>query len=175
MKKIQLGCGGNHLSGWENYDINVDITKTLPWDEGVVDRIFIEHCLEHVGIREAYFFMTEAKRVLKRGGAIRIAVPSVVQIFQLETPEYRNFIQRYGWGDGKPGCGVRAITFEHGHQTWYSYEVLESVLGSLGFSTQRAKSGESTFEEFVGIDSHARVIGDAFNKIETIVVDAVKN
>lgn len=169
--KIQLGCGTNFLGGWANHDADVDITKTLPWRDESTDFLFIEHCVEHVGIQESYKFFAEAKRILKKGGVLRVAVPSVVQIFKNQNDSYRSFVQQNGWGDG---CGVHAITMFHGHQTWYSEEILEAVLGSLGFTVTVQKTGLSNFPELRGIDNHYKVIGHEFNEIESIVVDAEK-
>lgn len=168
--KIQLGCGTNFLGGWENYDAEVDITKTLPWLDETVDFLFIEHCVEHVGIQEAYRFFTEAKRILRSRGVLRVAVPSVVQIFKNQNDSYKSFVQQHGWGKE----GVEAITLQHGHQTWYSEEILEAVLGSLGFTVTVQKTGQSNFPELRGIDNHHKVIGHEFNEIESIVVDAEK-
>jgi predicted SAM-dependent methyltransferase len=168
--KIQLGCGTNFLSGWINHDADVDITKTLPWEDESTDFLFIEHCVEHVGIQEAYKFFKEAIRILKKGGVLRVAVPSVVQIFKNQNDKYISFIQQHGWGKE----GVEAITLQHGHQTWYTEEILEAVLGSLGFTVTVQKTGQSNFSELRGIDNHHKVIGHEFNEIESIVVDAQK-
>jgi len=41
MRKLNLGCGGNILDGWENHDMDLDITKPLPYDGNSIDFIFI--------------------------------------------------------------------------------------------------------------------------------------
>jgi predicted SAM-dependent methyltransferase len=168
--KVQLGCGTNRLAGWINHDVDVDIEKTLPWEDESVDFLFIEHCLEHVGIQSAYRFFIEAKRILKKGGVLRVVVPSVVQIFEKQNESYKSFIRQNQWGNE----GVEAITLQHGHQTWYCEEILKSVLTSLGFAVSCEKSGQSKFPELRGIDSHHKVIGHEFNNIESIVADAQK-
>lgn len=48
MRKIQFGCGGNKLDGWENYDRDVNISKPLPFEDNSIRFIFAEHVLEHV-------------------------------------------------------------------------------------------------------------------------------
>src|SRR5437868_928144 len=77
--KLNLGAGGNILAGWHNHDLDMDITKRLPFDDNTIDAIFIEHCLEHVHLHDAMRFLEEAHRVLVPGGMIRITVPSIVK------------------------------------------------------------------------------------------------
>lgn len=172
--KIQLGCGSNHLPGWENHDADIDITKPLPWPDNWVDFIFIEHCVEHVTHKQSYDFFVECMRVLKPGGVVRIAVPSVVQIHEKENDGYRNFIKRMGWGDGSKGCGVKAIIFQHGHEAIWSRETLAAVLQSIGFTTCQLDVGESIRPQLQNVESHWKVIGIEFNNIDTIVVEAQK-
>jgi len=182
MKKLNIGCGANILSGWENYDLYpfnghvkfIDITNPLPFEDDSVDFIHSEHVQEHISTQEGYNFFKEAKRILKKNGVIRTLTPSLVQIANGETEEYRNFIRAHGWGDGQPGCGVRAILFEHGHQCLYTEESLTAILNSLGFKAEKADIYTSAFEELNNISGHSAAISDAFNKLETFCVEAIK-
>ncbi|NBW21092.1 MAG: methyltransferase domain-containing protein [Caulobacteraceae bacterium] len=78
MMKLNLGCGGNILQGWENHDSDLDISKPLPHEDNSIDFIFAEHVCEHLTTPDVVRFFMEAYRILKDGGTIRIAVPSVV-------------------------------------------------------------------------------------------------
>jgi predicted SAM-dependent methyltransferase len=81
--KLQFGCGGNRLEGWQNYDSEIDIAKPpLPFRDAYADFIFAEHVLEHVPLQEAIRFLRDCHRILKPGGTIRLAVPSIVRIRQ---------------------------------------------------------------------------------------------
>jgi predicted SAM-dependent methyltransferase len=63
MRKLNLGCGGNILAGWENHDMDVDITKPLQYEDNSIDFIFIEHCVEHTTTPDAVRFFAECLRI----------------------------------------------------------------------------------------------------------------
>jgi predicted SAM-dependent methyltransferase len=71
MRKLNLGCGGNIIAGWENHDWDVDITKPLPYEDNSIDFIFIEHCVEHTTTPDAVRFFAECLRILKDEGTLR--------------------------------------------------------------------------------------------------------
>lgn len=54
-----------------------DVTKGLPLASGSVEVLYSSHMLEHLGQEEASTFLKEARRVLCRGGIIRLAVPDI--------------------------------------------------------------------------------------------------
>ena len=62
MKKIQFGSGGKDcfIDGWENYDIDIDIRKPLPFENNSVDFVMAEHLIEHVTQHDAYLFFWSA-------------------------------------------------------------------------------------------------------------------
>lgn len=172
--KIQLGCGSNHLSGWENHDIDIDLNKPLPFPDDHADFMFLEHVCEHLKIDRCYALFLELKRVLKKGGIVRITVPSVVRIHKLEDKAYREFIKHRGWGNGETGCGVQAITNCHGHELWFCTEVLEAVLQSIGFRTIPFEICESIRPQLQNVESHHHAIGWHANWVDSISVEAEK-
>jgi ubiquinone/menaquinone biosynthesis C-methylase UbiE len=54
-------------------DVVCDITQGLPFEDETVDEIICIHVLEH--IKNLEFVMREFRRILKRGGVLRIWVP----------------------------------------------------------------------------------------------------
>lgn len=54
-----------------------DVTKRLPPSDGSVDVLYSSHMLEHLDREEASLFLKEARRVLRSGGIIRLAVPDL--------------------------------------------------------------------------------------------------
>jgi len=154
--------------------MDIDIRRKLPFDDNVADFIFAEHVIEHVSHRESYEFFVECRRVLKNGGVLRIATPSVVQIARGTTPGYLRFLKDHGWGDGSPASAVRSIIFEHGHASIWSAETLLAVLDSIGFKSKQCQVKCSEFEDLRGIEGHDRVIGAEFNALETLCVEAQK-
>ena len=175
MLKINLGCGGNILDDWENHDIDVDLTKTLPFGPESAQYVFAEHCIEHITTLEAVNFFFEALRILVPGGILRVAFPSITRVFEQYTQEYGNFLQGHGWGDGTLGSSVLSLIRYHEHKSPWNADIARALLLSCGFSTVHELSpGVSTNSELSNLEGHGKVIGDAFNRIETEVVEAIK-
>lgn len=169
MRKIQFGCGGNRLNGWENYDYEIDISKPLPFNNDSVDAILAEHVLEHINIHQAWNFIEECYRILKKDGFIRLAVPCVSKIFKESDEEYYQFIKRHGWGEATKKDAVKSIIFNHGHQTMWEQSSLDAIVQSMGFNLLNYIPDimQNTL-------NHHHVIGVKINNIETIFVDCQK-
>jgi predicted SAM-dependent methyltransferase len=177
MRKLNLGCGGNILDGWENHDFDVDITKPLPYENNSVRYIFIEHCVEHTTTPEAVRFFTECYRILAQDGALRVAVPSADRILKEADEEYLKWFGKSGFGQPTKRSAIQSILLNHGHLSAWNYPTLEACLHASGFSLETiypCNVGESPDEVLSGIDGHGKVIGEHNNKIETIVAEAVK-
>jgi len=175
LNKLQFGCGSNYILGWNNMDIEVDITKPLPFANNSADYIFSEHCIEHVTLQEGYSFIAECLRILKPNGKIRLATPDIENIAYNETESYRIFQKQHGWADGNKGCGLRSIIFNHGHQYVYSKQAMAAVLHGVGFNDITfTEVGQSTDTNLQNLEHHGKVIGEEFNTLETFCIEARK-
>jgi predicted SAM-dependent methyltransferase len=176
--KIQFGSGSNILNGWINTDIgDVDITKVLPYEENSVDLIFIEHCLEHVTTPDAVRFFMESYRILKSNGVIRVAVPSVIKILDEADEEYLQWFGNSGFGFPTKRSAVQSILLNHGHLSAWDHSILGACLFAAGFEENKIfpfTVGHSATKELCGVEGHGKVIGDHNNKIETIIMEAIK-
>jgi hypothetical protein len=171
--RLNFGCGGNRLPGWCNHDMEVDIARPLPYDSGVADFIFAEHCVEHVTFLEAFGFFCGCHRVLKHTGVVRITVPCLDQVATRATPEYHAFLMRNGWGDGTATGALRGLIVNHGHKSGWTADLLACTLVAAGFrDTIAFPPGKSNTRELTGIEGHHKVIGAAFNLIESVAVEA---
>jgi len=169
MRKLNLGCGGNILAGWENHDMDVDITKPLQYEDNSIDFILIEHCVEHTTTPDAVRFFTECLRILNYEGTLRVAVPSADKIMDLADTGYLAWHGQSGFGDGTKRGAVRSILLDHGHLSAWNHSILESCLFAAGFDPDKIYSCD------IGeLEGHGKVIGDHNNEIETIVMEAVK-
>ncbi|NBW20993.1 MAG: methyltransferase domain-containing protein [Caulobacteraceae bacterium] len=175
MRKLNLGCGGNILQGWENHDIDIDITKPLPYEDNTIDLIFAEHVVEHTDSPTALRFFDECFRILKKGGVARIAVPSVSRIFLYADKEYLEWLCKSGLGQPTMNSAIRNIVLNHGHKSCWTGEILHALLFAAGFENIEPHfAGHSLRHELNDIEGHGKVIGDHNNKIETIIMEAVK-
>jgi hypothetical protein len=172
--KINLGCGTNKLAGWENHDADVDITRRLPWPDNCASYIFIEHCVEHVSLHQAVHFFEEACRVAQPGGVFRVTVPSIERIMESGDQAYFAFTSKWS-GEATAHGAAKAILFSHGHQTAWTASLMASLLRYAGFvDPVEREVGESPHPELRGVEGHGKVIGDAFNRIESMCFEATK-
>jgi predicted SAM-dependent methyltransferase len=169
MRKLNLGCGGNILAGWENHDMDVDITKPLQYEDNSIDFIFIEHCVEHTATPDAVRFFAECLRILNYEGTLRVAVPSADKIMDLADSEYLKWHGKSGFGDGTKRGAVRSILLDHGHLSAWNHSILDACLFAAGFDPDKIYSCDIS-----ELEGHGKVIGDHNNKIETIIMEAVK-
>ncbi len=175
MRKLNLGCGGNIIAGWENHDMDVDITQPLPYEDNSIDFIFAEHVVEHTDSPTALRFFDECYRILKKGGVARIAVPSVSRVSLRADQQYLDWLGGSGFGEPTMRSALRNIVLNHGHKSCWSEEILDALLYAAGFDGVESHFvGHSNHHELNGIEGHGRVIGDHNNEIETIVMEAVK-
>lgn len=177
MRKLNLGCGGNILDGWENHDADLDISKPLPYEDESIDFIFAEHVCEHLTTPDVVRFFMEAHRILKKDGRIRIAVPSVVQMMGSIDEQYLDWFGKSGFGQPNKRSAIQSILLNHGHLSAWSHATLEACLYAAGFYEENIEPelvGESPSKELRGVEGHGNVIGHHNNEIETIVIEAIK-
>lgn len=156
--KLNLCAGGNILPGWHNTDLQyadpslaVDITKPLPFLDGSVEIILIEHGLEHVSGPQALRCLDECYRILKESGTIRVCVPAIDQIRESLMP-----IEL-----------ARDDVLNHGHLIFFSQDSLICLLTIAGFKYCTISSRREC-------DGHWRVIGKERDDLETLRMEAVK-
>jgi len=99
MKRLNLGSGGEPLSGFLNVDIspnspNVDIVHDLdktpwPFEDNSADEIVMSHCLEH--LKDQNLAMKEIHRILKPGGVTIITVPHFTWQYAYADPTHKHF------------------------------------------------------------------------------------
>jgi glycosyltransferase involved in cell wall biosynthesis len=185
LKKVHFGCGGNVISSWENHDKDVDLRKPLPYKDNSIDFIFAEHTVEHLFQREAWLFLSESFRVLKRGGVIRIIFPDITKIKKAYSEELRGtpnkFEENYlkpakarGWSDGSIKSSVRGLIFNWEHQSMWTSTLFMAVLESIGFHSYERNVSESSFDELQGIEGHWKAVGKEYDSLESSVVEGIK-
>ena len=152
---INLGSGTRTIPGFINIDFfttpgidyGADLRYPLRIGTDTVDGIFCEHTLEHLCYRDADALLSECRRILKPGGAIRIVVPDLSLFLrhhcggnrewfrEWERLMFRESVvaERSGRTLGSPLEAVSFVTQEYGHASCWDFETLRNHLARSGF------------------------------------------
>ncbi|MBK8907408.1 MAG: methyltransferase domain-containing protein [Rhodospirillales bacterium] len=146
---LDLGCGQNvspdfcNLDyGWHpGTDICWDVTRGLPFPEGYVSGIFSEHMLEHIPFADALKLLAECRRILRKGGTLRLVVPDgELYLSQYCKHQGGNRACMPNADSDKtyfaivtPIVSVNRIFRFYGHQFIWDYETLRLALYRAGF------------------------------------------
>ena len=180
MNKINIGAGYNwYCEGWETLD-NAPISKKLLkyqnygkcWDSKLktdyYDILFTSHTLEHIPHFRLEKTISEFNRILKKGGLIRIAVPSMKKAAKAYLDNNISFFNKskhysnhMGIGASflriliSPGGQTLAFSREmdefiggYAHTYAFDYKMLKIVLEKWGFEMVReCNPGDSKIKE----------------------------
>jgi predicted SAM-dependent methyltransferase len=192
VAKLQLGAGENIRPGWLNTDLHdygrpselvyLDVRRPFPLPDTSFDVVFSEHTLEHLGYADGLHCLRECRRVLRPGGLIRIATPSLEQLARLYDSELSDLQRRYiRWAvesfvpeTTAPLAGFVVNNFMHawGHQFIYDRETLRHAFGEAGFvEIEERRVGESPEPALAGLERHLPEEPE-FNQYETLVLEA---
>lgn len=134
--KLHLGCGKRNFgSDWVHIDggdfphlHSQDITN-LPFPDASVDMIYASHVVEYFDREEVVKLLTEWKRVLKKNGTLRLAVPDFEAMAFLYVNKGFSLASFLGPLYGKHVMSGTTIY----HKTTYDFKSLNSLLECLGF------------------------------------------
>jgi len=159
MRKLHIGCGKrdfgedwHHIDGGDFSHLHShDITK-LPFEDESVDLIYACHVLEYFDREDAQeMVLPEWKRVLKKNGILRLAVPDFWKMADLYLEECLPLSKFLGPLYGKMKMKDETIY----HKTVYDFDDLSSVLLELGFSRVGRYDWRET--EHGKFDDHSQV------------------
>jgi len=193
-RNLQLGTGDNHLDGWLNTDIHdftgrgdvvyLDLRRRFPLPDDSFDLVYSEHVIEHVDYADGLHSLRESCRVLRPGGRIRIATPSLERLLRLYDADLSEVQRRYlRWARESfvadadvdlPGFVVNNFLRAWGHRFVYDAQTLRHALELAGFvDVEEQAVGESGDERLRGLEHHIPEAAE-FNEYETIVLEARK-
>ena len=191
---LQLGCGFNGLEGWLNTDLAparkeivfLDVSRRFPIAGATFDLVYSEHLIEHLTLPQGRVMLSECYRILRPGGAIRIATPDLRRIIGLLKPAPTELERMYlewstqkflPWAPGPSGaCVVNNFFRDWGHQFIYDEDMLRFQLDDAGFvGIHGCEYSESAVPEFRGVETHAAATGnEAMIVFETMILEARK-
>jgi predicted SAM-dependent methyltransferase len=201
IKAVQVGAGANSLTGWLNTDlfprpgqVYLNAQKKLPFPDDSIDYLFCEHIIEHLSWADFPRFIRECYRVMKKGATIRLVTPDLDSFIQMiSTPDSDNaqqYIQDYleinqnrmskiFYGNANlvvdPVFVMNSIFYDHGHRLIVNEVYLTKLLANSGFAEiRKVQVGHSEVSILCGIEGHGKTIGDMMNRIESLVLEAVK-
>jgi Methyltransferase domain len=165
VTRLNWGCGAHVAPGWINSDVKTgegvdlaaDIRQGLPLASESIDYAVSIHALPEFAYGELASVLEELRRVLKRGGVLRLGLPDLLrgidafqrgdfEYFRVDPAEVRS-------------PGGRFIV----HMLWYGYsrtlftpDFAEELLGKAGFVDVRECAfghTASPFPEIVELDN----------------------
>lgn len=168
VKRLNWGCGDHTAPGWLNSDVksgpcidfSCDIRHGLPLTSGSIDYAVSVHALQELTYPEVVPALTELRRVLKPGGALRLALPDLGKgirayllgqddYFEVDAREFRSLGGRFI---------VHMLWYGHSH-TLFTADFIEELLINAGFADVvecRCRRTASRFPEIVELDNRER-------------------
>jgi predicted SAM-dependent methyltransferase len=192
IRKLHIGCGHNILDGWLNSDyqpvptdiLELDATKTFPFDDNKLDYIFSEHMIEHITYPEGLSMLTECFRVLRQNGSIRVSTPNLPFLLDLYRSDKSGQQQEYiKWATDNFIAGtdyyddtfvINNFVRDWGHQFIYDEKTLRTSLEKAGFTNiTRCDLNQSQEESLRNLENESR-LPPGFLQMETLTLEGKK-
>jgi len=135
---IHLGCGNINAPDFINVDIMIaphihyvsDVTNLSMFSDEFADLVYASHVLEHIPPENQVRVLWEWRRVLKKGGVLRLSVPGfdhMIEIYKASSRDIRRImVPLLGRDVGyNPHCSV------------FNEQYLSELLREVGFSEIR--------------------------------------
>lgn len=193
QRGLFVGSGAMTLDGWLCSDLvpvrpsimYLDATKHWPMPSASFSYVVCEHMLEQVPYDDGLQVLAEAHRILVSGGVLRISVTDLDVVRRLpdfHDPEVREYVRWNNRTYGSPADRADATNPAHavnrlmrsfGHTYLWDQTTLRTALAGVGFrGITRCDPGRSQHAKLVGADRHAVLIGEAANRLESLVFEA---
>ena len=146
-----------------------DAARRIPNNSNSADALYTSHMLEHLPRDATLRFLTEARRVLRSGGIIRISVPDIrIQVDEyLKNKDAESFIRRTELGREQPRTFFGKLSYlfigDRGHQWMYDGPSLCKLLEQVGFVKARVmQPGTTSIDDPGGLNLEERAEESVF-------------
>ena len=141
--KLHLGCGKRFMPGFVHVDLadykhidhRCDVRVLPMFRDFTANLIYASHVVEYFNRDEVVDVLKEWRRVLKKGGTLRLAVPNFEALVRVYIKHHKDLDLVRGPLYGKweiPGTGKTIH-----HKTVYDFSSLRIVLEKAGFVSIR--------------------------------------
>ncbi len=152
---VRLHIGGRERrAGWVNMDVLpnpgvVDVlgscTDLSAFADGTVEEIYASHVFEHLDhVRELPAAILEARRVLKKGGLLRVAVPDLEVLARLVLEPRMDIHNRFEVVRMLYGGQTDSADY---HKMGFTFDVLKRFLEQDGFTHVRRVETFGLFQD----------------------------
>lgn len=189
-RTLHIGCGDHLLDGWLNTDLRprlpgvlpLDASRPLPFPDESFDYIFSEHVIEHMPYPKGCELLAECRRVLRRGGTMRLATPDFAFLAELYNPQKTALQQaRLDWSTQRHLSWAPCVediyvinnsVRDRGHQFIYDDKAMRRALATAGFSNiVRCPLMESRVDALRRLENETRAPAGLL-ALETMVFEA---
>ncbi|NRF39082.1 hypothetical protein [Pedobacter foliorum] len=173
--QIIIGAHTTDYKDWLPTNIeNLNLLEIASFDnlfgDKKADRFLAEHVFEHISYDDALIALKNCNKYLKKGGAVRIAVPDGLH----PNPDYINMVKPGGHGEGA-----------HDHKLLYDYKTLSKAFEESGYHVNLLEyydeSGKFHFNEWDSKDGHiirSKRYDKRFNEplgYSSLIVEGIKD
>lgn len=178
---LNLGSGANYLQGFINIEGNImrkkdmwlDLRNPLPFRNNSIDAIYSCHVFEHFYIKELEKILSEAHRILKFGGGVRILVPSLEKAIAAYVNKKPDWFSNFPLSYKSLGGKFQNFIFCDGqHKLAFDFSFLKEILWKSQFTKViKCNSGESRLFPTTVID---RIENRDYHNHISLIVEAIK-
>ena len=177
LSRLNWGCGDYPEPGWVNSDIkdgpgidvSCDIRQGLPFVDNTFEYAFTSHALPEIPYPDLGIVLAELRRVLKRGGTLRLVLPDLDRGIRAYLENDRDyFLVPDEDAETIGGKLITQLVWYGWSRTPFTMDFTEELLRKAGFATVQAcryRETKSQFPEIVELDSRER---------ESLFVEATK-
>lgn len=163
--KVNFGCGEEKPEGWVNVDLDfafkpdlqVDLSKDLPFASASVDYILSEDFISQLDIEGSKRFLRECRRILKPGGVMRLLTPDLQRLARayLDRPDWLLGIWKTHVGvplATATACEVVNLGIRLSGQFFYDAPTFIQVAAESGLRAELVEYNQSAYPELRGLD-----------------------